>query len=108
MGWRPAEPSCASFGSSPSVHDCPTRRAVYARGRGGETSAPATTSLWRCGSASGGQRLTFRYREISPDALRIPPLEVEVGATKPRRRKPVPAPKAVGAAPRTAVPAERR
>ena len=31
-------------------------------------------------------------REVSPDALQIPLLAVEVGTTKPRRRKPVPAP----------------
>ena len=54
---------------------------------------------------SAEQRFTFLYREVSPDALQIPPLAVEVGATKPRRRKPVPAPVPVGAAPLTAVPA---
>jgi len=26
------------------------------------------------------QRLTFLYRELSPDTLQIPPLEVEIGA----------------------------
>jgi hypothetical protein len=49
--------------------------------------------------------LTFLYREVSPDALQIPPLQVEVGTSEPRSRKPVPAPTAAGAASRTAMPA---
>jgi len=55
-------------------------------------------------AARRGWTSTFLYRDLSPDALAIPPLAVEVDAKPWPRRKPVPAPKPVGGAPHTSVP----
>jgi hypothetical protein len=67
----------SQFAVRPRLPDASRR--LRTRGRGGKTSAQATTSLWRCGTASGGQRLTFLNRTLFA-GVPIPPLEVEIAA----------------------------
>lgn len=86
--------------STPLGRDLDSRKQAIATVRNPRIRAAPSTRKGHSRLAPVGWTYTFLYCEENL-GLAIPPLAAQVK----RRRKPVPAPKPVGAAPRTAVPA---